>query len=68
VTEYTLAQAAHIVKGTDGKPIAPVSLRAAIHRGYLRATKRGKTWYVSDSELARYQRQRPRWFKPQSRT
>jgi hypothetical protein len=67
MTDYTLAQAARMVRGSDGHPIQPVSLRAAIHRGYLRAHKKGKTWYVSDSELARYRSSRPKWFKPRAR-
>jgi len=64
----TLSQAARYVRDRDGNPIQPVSLRAAIHRGYLHGTKRGKTWYVSSDELARYRRSRPKWFKPNARS
>lgn len=34
--------------------VRPDTLRQAVHRGTLRATKRGRDWTVSSRELARY--------------
>ena len=34
--------------------VKPDTLRQAVHRGTLRAIKRGRDWTVSSRELARY--------------
>ena len=38
----------------------PATLRQAIARGSLKATKRGRDWFVSPSEVERYQRENRR--------
>jgi len=60
----TLAEAAERSRGRDGQPLAPVSLRNAILRGYLRGHKNGAVWTVSETDLRAYLRDRPRWRKP----
>jgi hypothetical protein len=64
---WTLSEAAQHTRGRDGEKLSPVTLRVAIQRGRLRAVKEGKTWYVTDSQLSAYLRDRPRWWKPQAR-
>lgn len=61
---YTLEEASHLAVGRDRQKLAPVSLRAAINRGALRAHKQGRNWVVSESDLREYLRGRPRWWKP----
>lgn len=61
---YSLEEASHMAVGRDGQRLAPVSLRAAINRGYLRAHKQGRNWVVSEGDLRAYLRGRPRWWKP----
>lgn len=61
---WTLAEAAQHTRGRDGEKLSPVTLRVAIQRGRLNATKEGKTWYVTDAQLVAYLRNRPRWWKP----
>ena len=61
---YTLDEAARKSVGRDGQKLAPVSLRAAINRGYLRGHKQGRNWVVSEEDLRAYLRDRPRWWKP----
>lgn len=37
--------------------LAPDTLRRQVHKGKIRATLAGKTWLVSDAEIARYRRE-----------
>lgn len=62
----TLVEAAKRSRGRDGQPLAPVSLRNAILRGYLRGHKNGAQWTVSESDLRAYLANRPRWKRPRS--
>ena len=62
-----LDEAAKLAKGRDGKPLAPVSLRAAAARGALRARKNGDVWVVTESDLRAYLNSRPRWWRPGGR-
>lgn len=61
-----LTQASKYAKGRHGQNIKPVSLRAAILRGALKAHKSGGNWEVEKSDLDRYLSGRPRWWKPGS--
>jgi len=61
-----LEQASKHAKGRYGQNIAPVSLRAAILRGALKGHKVGGYWEVNQSDLDRYLKSRPRWWKPGS--
>lgn len=65
---YTLTEAARHTRGVDGQPLQQVSLRAAVERGYLKAEKRGRKWYVSESALRAYLRERPKWRRPRRST
>lgn len=60
----TLAEAAKIARGADGKPLAQVSLRAAAERGALKARKEGRNWKTTTNDLSRYLKNRPKWWKP----
>lgn len=48
----TLKEAAAILGG-----ITPAALRQAIAAGSLRAVKRGRDWWVTPDQVARYQRE-----------
>jgi hypothetical protein len=61
-----LAQASKYAKGRHGQDLKPVSLRAAILRGALKAHKSGGQWEVNKSDLDSYLSTRPRWWKPGS--
>jgi hypothetical protein len=61
-----LVEAAKYAKGRHGQNLAEVSLRAAAQRGALKATKKDGKWDVSRSELDKYLKSRPRWWKPGS--
>lgn len=64
----TLAKASERTKAITGQHIAEVSLRAAAERGALQATKRGGDWYVTESALRAYLKQRPQHFREKTRS
>lgn len=61
-----LEDASKHAKGRHGQNIAPVSLRAAILRGALKGHKVNGQWEVNESDLDKYLKGRPRWWKPGS--
>lgn len=61
-----LEQASAHAKGRHGQNIAPVSLRAAILRGALKGRKVNGQWEVNQTDLDKYLKSRPRWWKPGS--
>jgi len=61
-----LEAASKRAKGRHGQNIAPVSLRAAILRGALKGHKVNGVWEVEASDLDKYLKSRPRWWKPGS--
>lgn len=63
----SLAEAARMSRGSDGQQLAQVSLRAAAERGALKARKEGRNWKTTTDDLARYLKNRPRWWKPKKR-
>ena len=62
----TLADAARMARGADGKPLAQVSLRAAAERGALKAHKEGRNWVTTEGDLRAYLKSRPKWWKPRA--
>lgn len=63
----SLADAARMSKGSDGRPLAQVSLRAAAERGALKARKDGRNWKTTTDDLKKYLNGRPKWWKPRKR-
>lgn len=39
--------------------LAPVTIRSAIHRGQLRATKIGRDWWITRRDLERFRAEVP---------
>lgn len=63
----SLADAARMSKGRDGKPLSQVSLRAAAERGALKARKEGRNWKTTEADLRAYLRARPKEWQPRAR-
>lgn len=44
--------------------LTPDTVRHYLHRGTLVGTKRGRDWFISEAEIARYQRDRKKAGRP----